>query len=401
MGAGNGTVIGMTKILDNGSASDRFNIVLVAEGYQAAELPQFGLDAQLFLNTLIGTQPFPTYQAALNVYRLDVASDDSGADDPVACGGTGATPDTYFDARFCNGGIHRLTSVDSVLVINTVEDHLIEWDQILVIINSPLWGGSGGSIATTTTAPGWATIPLHELGHAAFNLADEYEYWAGCGIDVGHDVYTGGEPAEVNVTTNTNRATIKWKDLIDPATPLPTTVNSNCSACDPQPSPVPAGTVGAFEGARYFHCGIYRPEYNCMMRNLTDFCAVCEKRIQEVLDPYMMNRPDIPWEIPPEVFERYKWRHVFLPRWILVAYLLVNWRMKDLIKEMKVQPNKEFYETVAEHLSLYINKNKMPPSQIASAIINLADDFIANRPMNLRAGDYLAIQKFIRSKHRS
>jgi len=58
MGIGDGTVIGMTKILDNGPASDRFNIVLVAEGYQAAELPQFALDAQHFLDTLIGVAPF-------------------------------------------------------------------------------------------------------------------------------------------------------------------------------------------------------------------------------------------------------------------------------------------------------------------------------------------------------
>jgi hypothetical protein len=362
MGSGDGTVIGITKIMDNGPASDRFNIVLVAEGYQAAELPQFALDAQHFLDTLVGIEPFPSYQAALNVYRLDVASDESGADNPGACGGNGATPRTYFDASFCNGGIQRLTSVDSLLVINTVEDYLTEWDQILVIINSPIWGGSGGSIATTTTAPGWASIPVHELGHAAFGLADEYEYWAGCGSDVGHDTYTGGEPAEVNVTINTDRATIKWGDLIDPTTPLPTTENDNCAQCDDQPSPVLAGTVGAFEGAMYFHCGIYRPEYNCMMRNLADFCAVCQRRIKDVLGPYM---PHIHWVIPLE----YQWRHVFVPRWMLVAYLLVNRNMEELIKEMKVQPSKEFYETV-------------------------------NRPMNLRAGDYLAIQKFMRGQRR-
>ena len=401
MGVADGTVIGITKILDNGPASDRFNIVLVAEGYQAAELPTFALDAQHFLDTLVGIEPFPAYQSALNVYRLDVASNESGADDPGACGGSGATPHTFFDARFCNGGIHRLTSVDSLLVIDTVDGYLTEWDQILVIINSPLWGGSGGSIATTTTAPGWATIPLHELGHSAFALADEYEYWAGCGADAGHDVYSGGEPAEVNVTINTDRATIKWGDLIDPTTLLPTTENANCAQCDLQPSPVPAGTVGAFEGAGYFHCGLYRPEYNCMMRNLADFCAVCEGRIKEILEPYMPDTIHVPWEIPPEIFEHYQWRHVFIPRWMLVAYLLVNWRMKGLVNEMRVQPSKQFYETVTEHLSAYINKNKMPPAPIASDIINLADDFMANRPMNLRAGDYLAIQKFIRSQHRS
>jgi hypothetical protein len=68
---------------------------------------------------------------------------------------------------------------------------------------------------------------------------------------------------------------------------------------------------------------------------------------------------------------------------------------------MKVKPNVEFYKTVTKYISAYINKNKMPPAQIESAIINLADDFMANRPMNLRAGDYLAIQKFMRGKNGS
>jgi hypothetical protein len=45
--------------------------------------------------------------------------------------------------------------------------------------------------------------------------------------------------------------------------------------------------VGAFEGARYFHCGIYRPEFNCKMRVLSlPFCAVCQRRIRQTLTPF-------------------------------------------------------------------------------------------------------------------
>lgn len=287
MGTADGTIVGTTKIVDSGSPSGRFNIVLVAEGYRQAELPVFATHAQQFVDSLFATAPLGEFQCGtINVYRIDVASTDSGADDPAACGGTGATPATYFDASFCNAGIRRLLLVNTTTVLGVVNARIPEWHLIIVIVNSPLWGGAGGLIGTTSVAPGWQNVAIHEMGHAAFGLADEYEYWAGCGIDVGQDVYPGAEPAAPNVTADSNRATIKWGNLILAATPMPTTANADCTLCDPQPSPVGAGTVGAFEGGQYYHCGIFRPEFSCMMRNLSPFCAVCRRRIRQTLSPF-------------------------------------------------------------------------------------------------------------------
>ncbi len=292
---GSGYVIGTQKIVDNGAASERFNLVLVAEGFQAGEISDFSNQVQQFVNFLFTTPPFDSLSSAFNVYRVDVASTESGADDPTACGGTGATVDTYFDASFCNGNIRRLLLVDSAKVIDTVDVEVPEWHQILVVVNSTIWGGAGGSIGTTSISPGWENIAIHEMGHAAFGLADEYQYWAGCGIDTDRDHYTGGEPAAPNVTINTDRSTIKWGDLILATTSLPTTSNPTCAECDTQPSPVPAGTVGAFEGAYYHHCGVYRPQYNCMMRNLQPFCAVCRARIEETMTPFLPTFT-LPWK---------------------------------------------------------------------------------------------------------
>jgi len=289
MSAADGMVIGTTRIVDHGSPAARWNLVLVAEGYRQNELAQFANDAQQFVARLFPTRPFDQLQCAINVHRVDVASTDSGADDPVACGGTGATPATYFDASFCNGGIQRLLVANAATVLTVVNAQVPQWHQILVIVNSPIWGGSGGSIGTTSIAVGWENIAIHEMGHAAFGLADEYEYWAGCGVDVNRDNYVGGEPAEPNVTIDSNRATNKWRDLVLAATPMPTTSNANCAQCDPQASPVPAGTVGAFEGARYYHCGVFRPAFTCMMRNLSPFCAVCQRRIRQTLSPFLAD----------------------------------------------------------------------------------------------------------------
>lgn len=298
MSTSDGSVLGTTQIVNHGPASERWNLVLVAEGYRESEMAQFAADAQDFVDVLFATPPFDNLKirCAMNVFRIDVTSTDSGADDPATddCPGTGATAATYFDATFCgNNQIRRLLVANTATVIDVLDAQVPEWHQAIVVVNSSIYGGAGGQIGVTSTSGSWERIAIHELGHAGFGLADEYEYYAGCGVDTDRDNYPGGEPAEPNVTINTDRVTIKWGDLIDPATSLPTTSNADCTQCDPQPSPVPPGTVGAFEGARYYHCGVYRPEFNCMMRNLSaDFCAVCQRVIRNTLAPFMATSSD-------------------------------------------------------------------------------------------------------------
>lgn len=292
MSTADGAVLGATKIVDNGPATRRWNLIILSEGYRSAEMAQFASDAQQFANTVSSTPPFNRLRAAVNIYRVDVTSTDSGAADPTACGGTGASPRTYFDASFCNNGIRRLLEVNSMTVLGAAGAQVPQWHMALVIVNSTVYGGSGGAVAAFSKAPGALEIALHEMGHTAFGFADEYEYYAGCGIDVGHDHHPGTEPSQPNVTVNPNRGTIKWGSLILPATPVPTTKNANCAVCDPQPSPAPTGTVGAFEGADYYHCDSYRPEFNCRMRALNNpFCAVCQQVIVQKLTPFLPPPP--------------------------------------------------------------------------------------------------------------
>src|SRR5262245_30302081 len=167
MGAADGRIIGTTKIVDNGDASERWNLVILAEGYRESELPQFVADAQSFLDTLAVTPPFDGLMRAMNVYRVDVASTGSGADDPTACGGSDATPATFFDASFCNAGNQRLLVVDDLAVFNTVNAEVPEWHMALVIVNSIVYGGSGGQVAVFSLAAGANEIALHEMGHTA------------------------------------------------------------------------------------------------------------------------------------------------------------------------------------------------------------------------------------------
>jgi hypothetical protein len=282
----------MTTVVDNGPPEFLLNVVLVAEGFQEADLPEFALYAERFADRLFATPPFDEGRCGINLFRIDVVSTQTGADDPVECGGTGWSPATYFDASYCAFGIRRGMSVDEGSVVDVVGRFVPQWHVIIVLVNSQLWGGMGGQVAKSCTAPGWEDVAIHEMGHSLFGLADEYETLRGCTSgETDHDNFPDFlgiriEPAEPNITIFGGSGG-KWADLIAGGTPLPTTSNANCRVCDPQASPVPAGTVGTFEGAGNYHCKIFRPEFNCMMRNTgLPFCAVCRRRIRETIAPY-------------------------------------------------------------------------------------------------------------------
>lgn len=284
----NGQVLGVTRIVDAGPPEQRWNVVIVSEGYRSDEMAQFATDAQQFADALLVAAPFDRLRAAINIYRVDVTSTESGAKDPKKCNGTGAKPKTFFDASFCSNGIRRLLIANNGRVIKVVSKQVPQWHMAFLMVNSPISGGSGGPVATFSRAARAAEGAIHEMGHTAFGLADEYEYYSGCATDHGHDKHSKTEPSQPNITTNKDRARTKWRDLIQAATPVPTTSNANCANCDPQRSPVPEGTIGLFEGADYFHCGVYRPEFDCRMRNLDrPFCGVCQQVIIKKLTPFL------------------------------------------------------------------------------------------------------------------
>ena len=121
-------------------------------------------------------------------------------------------------------------------------------DIILVLVNTPTYGGAGGAYGVFYRGTDGAEVMLHELGHSFGLLADEYEY-------DGPAVYSGAEPSEPNVTVQTARSRVKWGDWVAPTTPLPTTTTA-------------ADVPGLYEGAKYSQRGIYRPTYNSKMRTL-------------------------------------------------------------------------------------------------------------------------------------
>ena len=295
MSTSDGYVVGQHKIVDHGPNSQRFNIVIEGDGYQASELAKFETDVLAFVNLMKATAPYTDLWCGINVFRIDVVSTDSGADDPTTCGdgtgGTGATPRTYFDSTFCgDGGTRRLLTCDDTTAINVASAQVPEQHITMVMVNTTEYGGSSdGVTAKLSTNPSSAEIALHEMGHLAFGFADEYDCRTCQPGETGQDHSTGGDPVQPNVTTNTDKNTIKWKSQLTSSTDaLPTTQNANCSTRDTQANPKADTYVGAYEGANYFHCGCYRPSYNCRMRVLgLPFCAVCQAIIRATLQPFL------------------------------------------------------------------------------------------------------------------
>ncbi len=84
---------------------------------------------------------------------------------------------------------------------------------------------------------------------------------------------------EPNTTQQTNRLLIKWKAWIATNTPIPTPSTSAYSS-----------VVGLFQGAHYHPTNWYRPQLDCLMRDLyVPFCDVCSEAL--VLAIYQKVRP--------------------------------------------------------------------------------------------------------------
>jgi hypothetical protein len=273
-----GRVLGHQTLVDNGPRAQRWDLVLLGDGYTAAELPKYRSDAQAIVDHILATPPFNELLPAINVHRVDVASDESGAGDRC----TGVRRATFFTSEFCAFNIPRLLVADPLRAIDVATDAIPEMNATLLMVNTDTYGGSGGAVPVFSLAASAFEIALHEMGHSFFGLADEYSYLSGCS-EADHDRAPAGEPVEPNVTSRLNP--IEWQALV--TAPVPTMANPDCTRCDDRASTAAPGAVGAFEGAKYFKCGLYRPEFNCRMRELGHpFCAVCRNTIHRVLEPF-------------------------------------------------------------------------------------------------------------------
>lgn len=260
---------------------NRLDLLVLGDGYRADQSALFASDVAAIAAELFAEPPLAEYRPAIALSSLFVPSPQAGADhppydaacdawDPACCPDPaaatdpleGSHADTALDATFCTAGVHRLLTVDYGKALAAAAA-APAWDILLVLVNDPVYGGSGGSLAVASRHASSLAIAIHELGHSFAQLGDEYDYGTPWGCS---DTPAPGW-CPPNVTDTTQLATLKWAPWVDPATPIPT------------PETIAwRDAVGLFEGAYYQPTGLYRPRLHCKMELLgVPFCEICRQ----------------------------------------------------------------------------------------------------------------------------
>ena len=302
------------KVHYSGDPAHKVDLLILGDGYTQAELPTFEAKARKLAAHLFSVSPFKERAGDFNVWALTVPVPESGVSRPS----TGVHRATATGMRYDIFGSERYAlSVDN-RAWRDLAQHAY-YDVVEIIFNSETYGGGGifGQFSTAAAGNDWANyLFVHEFGHHFAGLADEY-YTS----DVAYVTEGLPEPWEPNATANTDRATLKWRHLVDAHTPLPTDwpkaafeayqveknerrrrlraerrPESEMSALfteeqnfadelfDDHPN---RHVVGAFEGANYQARGYYRPQMQCLMFTRHDaFCDVCRDAVEEIIDLY-------------------------------------------------------------------------------------------------------------------
>jgi IgA peptidase M64/peptidase M64-like protein len=306
----------LIKLHERGDPADKLDLLILGDGYTAAERGKFERDARRLMGVLFSTSPFKERERDINVWGLVPASTDSGISRPSdhvqKHTPLGTTYDTFDSERY----------------VMTTENRAFRdiaanapYDVVEILVNTEKYGGGGiyGLYSTVAADNLWAPyIFVHEFGHHLAGLADEYFT-----SDVAYlPAVDRVEPWEPNATAMLDVAKLKWRDLVAPGTPLPTPWAKEQFEQDQKEGQKRrreiratnrperdmnelfreelardmallgggpyAGKVGAFEGANYEARGYYRPQADCIMfsRDQVPFCAVCRRALEQTLDTY-------------------------------------------------------------------------------------------------------------------
>ena len=88
-----------------------------------------------------------------------------------------------------------------------------------------------------------------------------------------------------------------------------------------------------------------------------------------------------------------------VPIWWKVAYKIPPEKLTaELTNLIKIRPNEKFSKVVSGYVKAVVEKGELPPNEILTPILNLANDFTNGREMIMRTGDYIALQKFVRAQ---
>ncbi|MGN0374808.1 MAG: M64 family metallopeptidase [Butyrivibrio sp.] len=230
-------------------------LLILGDGFTLTEQEDFYQAAEDTADYMMNYSPYDEFQDTIKIYAISTVSNESGARGDAASSYLEAeadTRDTYFGSTFWSYGTQRLltVSLEGEEKGNNIRDtYLPDADYNVYIVNSEVYGGSGGEYCVASLNSQSLDMMLHELGHTVANLADEY--------------YAPGYEAEnVNLTQESDPTQVSWSRFI--------------------------GKNGI--GVYYYgnpDTGWYIPSLDCKMQYLsteyTDypFCEVCKEEIRK------------------------------------------------------------------------------------------------------------------------
>jgi len=305
-----------------GDPAHRVDLLILGDGYTAAERARFEEDARRMTAILLQTSPFRERQADFNIWALCPEARESGVSRPSdgiwRASPLGAQYDAFGSERYV------LTFADRAF---REAASFAPYDFVEILVNGETYGGGGifGLYGTVAARSVWAPyVFVHEFGHHFAGLADEYYTSEVAYLPAEERL----EPWEPNVTALLDPSRLKWRDLVSDGAPLPTPWNKEAfdahsrgiqqrrRAIRAEDRPEQdmdelfrrqqreqtrmlsaeryAGVVGVFEGAMYETRGYYRPEVDCVMftRNEVPFCAVCRRALARVIDLHTGSAPN-------------------------------------------------------------------------------------------------------------
>ncbi|HEX2121937.1 MAG TPA: M64 family metallopeptidase [Thermoanaerobaculia bacterium] len=187
-------------LFENGPASQKVDLLIIGEGYTAAEMPKLRRDAERLSAKLFATEPFQSRRKDFNVRVLELPAAKSGVH----------RPRTRDDRRTATSVEYNI--FDSERYILTLDNRAwrdaasaAPYDFIEILVNEKQYGGGGifNDQATTSVDSGFAEyVFVHEFGHHFAGLGDEY-YTSPVSYETGGNEHP--EPWEPNITANGER----------------------------------------------------------------------------------------------------------------------------------------------------------------------------------------------------
>ncbi len=303
------------EVLVNGPAQEKLDIVILGDGYSAKEMDKFRNDAKRLAGALMDAEPFKSQSKNINIRAVESPSEQSGVNKPHH----GVFKHSKLLVSYSAFDSERYALTYDNKTVRDVAS-AVPYEFMVILINERTYGGGGiYNLYTTVSADNKFAnyIMVHEMGHHMAALADEY-YTSAVSYEIPKITV---EPWETNVTALFDKNNLKWKDLVEEGTPIPTPWNkaefdkhgyniqkerdSLRAAHVPENIMEELFTrqmnkeneffaaeqykdkVGAFEGANYNAKGMYRSQLDCIMYTRHQvFCKVCQQSIVNVIEQY-------------------------------------------------------------------------------------------------------------------